>query len=150
MRDGYRGLEACKSITWCPKKKTTSSTSDKSVEEDFFRLGMEWNKNNTELSKIKRSKNTQVATVVSQRANDLKVHSFGSVYGRSHDGESLAMTQPKENKTQKTSIRLFLLIPRPLRKITNKPLPRKRYPLACHLQVSPLCRYMYNLKMKKQ
>ena len=102
-----RGLEAYKTITWCPKKKTTSSTSDKLsktlVDEDFFGLGMEWNKNNTDLNEIKRSENNQVATVLSERANDLEVHSFGSVYGRSHDGESIATTKPKEN-VRKTTI----------------------------------------------
>jgi hypothetical protein len=96
------GLLAYQQVNWDPTTQATTSHQDQTtqalVEEDLFQIGHTWKTQATILKpEATRPEDSgqqyTVQNLLASRQTDTDVHSFGSVYGRQHNGDSMATKQ---------------------------------------------------------
>jgi hypothetical protein len=98
------GLMAYQNVNWDPSTEATTSHQDHTtqalVEEDLFELGSAWMSQAPILQPQANRPHSHheqyysVENLLESRQTDNEVHSFGSVFGRQHDGESVATEAP--------------------------------------------------------
>jgi hypothetical protein len=92
------GLQAYQDVKWDPTKKSTTSKQDHEtralVEEDLFNIGTDWKTiapvMQKQAARQPQESNYTVQNLLQSRSNGDDVHSFMSVYGRRHEGDSIA------------------------------------------------------------
>jgi hypothetical protein len=97
------GLLAYQNVSWDPSTQATTSHQDHStqalVDEDLFELGSAWMQQAPILQPPANRPQSHapqysVENLLEAREKEADVHSFGLVYGRNHDGESVATAAP--------------------------------------------------------
>jgi hypothetical protein len=100
------GLLAYQNVNWDPSTQATTSHQDHTtqalVEEDLFELGSAWMNQAPILQPQANRPQSQepqylVKNLLKARETDTYIHSFGSVYGRQHDGARIGGSQQKHN-----------------------------------------------------
>jgi hypothetical protein len=113
------GLLAYQNVTWDPNKQSTTSHQDSTtkalVEEDLFQIGSNWKMEapilqtqTTRDDRQAQQPNYTVENLLASRNTDSDVRSFGSVFGRNHDSESIISekTHEQEAEPPKTVIQI--------------------------------------------
>jgi hypothetical protein len=115
------GLLAYKNVNWDPTKQLTTSHQDYAtqalVEEDLFQTGSNWKMKapiiqpQTNHDKWQaQQKNYTVENLLESRNTDTDVRSFGLVFGRNHDGDSIAIETNKA-ETDETTLTVIQIDP---------------------------------------
>jgi hypothetical protein len=96
------GLLAYQNVNWDPTTQATTSHQDHAtqalVKEDLFHIGTSW-KSQAPIMKPQAARPEDtgqqytVQNLLAAPQTDTDIHSFGSVYDRQHDGESVATEQ---------------------------------------------------------
>jgi len=111
------GLLAFQNVKWDPKKQSTTSHQDSAtralVEEDLFQIGTNWKieapiltPTSTRDTRATTPPKYTVENLLASRNTDNDVRSFGSVFGRTHDSNSLAHESIDVDDTPKTVIQI--------------------------------------------
>jgi hypothetical protein len=122
------GLLAYQNVKWDPDKQSTTSHQDSTtkalVDEDLFHIGSNWKMEapiiQPEATRDQRQQQQKIYTVenvLESRTTDNDVRSFGSVFGRNHDGDSIETE--KNSDTAEESTRTIIQID-PNLEITDK------------------------------
>jgi hypothetical protein len=105
-------------VKWDPTKKSTTSQQDHEtralVEEDLFNIGTDWKLvapiRQTKAARPHQDKNYTVENLLQSRSNGNEVHSFASIYGRHHDGNSIATEKPVDTTMAETETQIIVQI----------------------------------------